>query len=79
MAVVNTYIMYKKTPNTDELTLKQFLTELSTNLLSSHLSKKRQAQHDGLLTARLQERLFPDKMEAPRQCAVCPAIPDLLP
>ena len=71
-AVVNSYIIYKETPRTKELTLKEYVLSVANTLMSQQSSRKRQRLlHHGPPAARFCERHFPSMQEKSLTCQVC--------
>ena len=68
-AVVNSYILYKETPGTKPLTLKEFVVALSENMMSAYsLRKRRTFTAEAPSASRLCERHFPDQIPESKQC-----------
>ena len=73
VSVVNSYILHHETPHTPKPILKEFILELSTELMSSHCSRKCSAQSslDVPLSACLCGRHFPSRNGKLGQCRIC--------
>ena len=70
-SVTNAYILYKETPGTKPLTMKEFVLELAEYLLGCHNSRKRSSTQDPPPAGHLREHHFVDKQEKTEQCRVC--------
>ena len=72
-SVTNAYILYKETPGTKPLTLKEFLLQLREYLIGCSNSRKRSySAQDPPPAVRLCDRHFPDRLAKPQQCQICP-------
>lgn len=73
VSVVNSYILHRETPHTAKHTLKEFILELSSELMSCHCSRKRSAQSslDAPPSARFCGRHFPSRNGKLGQCRIC--------
>ena len=73
VSVVNSYILHRETPHASKLTLKEFILELSSELMSSYCSRKRSAQSspDAPPSARFCGRHFPSRNGKLGQCRIC--------
>ena len=70
-SVTNAYILYKETPQTKALTLKEFVLQLSEYLIGCNNSRKRSSAQEPPPASRLCGRHFPDRMSTQHQCKVC--------
>ena len=70
-ATANAYILYKETPGTKPLTMKDFLLQLVEYLISCNNSRKRSSTHVPPPASRLCERHFVDRLSTQQQCRVC--------
>ena len=77
ISVVNSYILHRDTPHESKLTIKEFILELATELMSCDSIRKRpagvlpQPSLDAPPSARFCERHFPSRSENKRQCRIC--------
>lgn len=77
ISVVNSYILHCDTPHASKLTIKEFIQELATELMSCNSIRKRptgalpQPSLDALPSARFCERHCPSRSENKRQCRIC--------
>ena len=77
ISVVNSYILHRDTPHASKLTIKEFILELATELMSCDSIRKRpagvlpQPSLDAPPSARFCERHFPSRSENKRQCRIC--------
>ena len=72
-AVTNSYVIYKETPGTKPLTLKDYTIAIADEMMSIFSSRKRKSNaREAPIAARLCERHFPDMMAELKQCRVCP-------
>ena len=77
ISVVNSYILHRDTPHASKLTIKEFILELATELMSCDSIRKRpagvlpQPSLDAPPSASFCERHFPSRSENKRQCRIC--------
>ena len=71
-SVTNVYILYKETPGTKRLTLKEFVLQLCEHLIGCSNSRKRSSAQDPPPAVRLCEHHFPERLPKPQQCRICP-------
>ena len=72
MATINAFVLYKEIPGLQKQTLKEFLQNDISHLLTSHNSLKRFSQKNTPDICRLTIKHFLSKIDTPFQCAVWP-------
>ena len=73
ISVVNSYILHRNTPHLTKLTLKEFILDLASELMSNDNIRKHPAHSslEALPSARFCGRHFPSRSEKKRQCTIC--------
>ena len=74
MSVVNGYIIASETPNIRNRSQKEFILELSEELLSQYCSRKRLGRPIQTLappSIQYNERHFPARIDEKRACVIC--------
>lgn len=77
IAVINSHVLTRESPNCFKLTLKQYVLELAKELMSQHNSRKRRGRPsvDGQPSYRFCGRHFPTRIEKQQECRVCSTKP----